>query len=298
MKLHQITALVAIADTGSFTNAARALSVGQSAISHAIAGLEAELGVPLMWRDRGGVQFTDAGRRVLDHARSIVVELDQIGRIRQALHPASASSIRIGTSQSFAVRLLPPLMTYFKSRFPEVKITLREGPDGRIAELLRTGEIDIGVVMLPKRDLLTVPLLRDEMYALLPTAHRLGSGGRIRIRQLDGEPLIMPVGGVEAMIVDALRAKGIEPRITHRIRDLNTVFAMVAAGLGTTVIPGLVLPSRLPDLRPIPFAPVWVRHLAIGVHPSARESPPVTTFIGAAQALARRWEPPVQRVAS
>jgi DNA-binding transcriptional LysR family regulator len=298
MKLHQISALVAIADTGSFTRAAQVLSVSQSAISHAIAGLEAELGMPLMWRDRGGVQFTDAGRRILDHARSIVVQLKQIDQIRQALHSIPDSSIRIGTGQSFAVRLLPSLMNYLKATFPEVEITLREGPDGRIAELLRTGEIDIGVVMLPKRDLQTVPLLRDEMYALLPTAHRLGSGDRIRIRQLDGEPLIMPVGGIEATIVAALRAKGIEPQISHRIHDLNTLFAMVAAGLGTAVIPGLALPATLPELRPIPFAPAWERHLAIAVRPAARESPLVTAFIGTAQALARRWEPPIQQVAS
>jgi DNA-binding transcriptional LysR family regulator len=149
--------------------------------------------------------------------------------------------------------------------------------------------------MLPKTDLQTIPLLRDEMYALLPTAHRLNSGDRIQIRQLDGEPLIMPVGGIEATITAMLRTRGIAPQISHRISDLNTLFAMVAAGLGTAVVPGLALPSALPELRPVPFAPAWVRHLGIGVRPAARTSPLVNAFIGAAQTMARRWEPPVQQ---
>jgi DNA-binding transcriptional LysR family regulator len=296
MRLHHFKALVAIADTGSFTRAATSLGVSQSAISHAISHLEEELGLSLMRRDRGGVEFTEAGTRVLGHARAIDGHLRQIEQVAEASTGQAVNTIRVGISQSFAARLLPRLMTNFRARFPHVKMTLREGPDGRIAELLRLQEIDLGVVTLPKPDLVTVPLLRDELYAVLPGEHRLANGPRVPLRRLDGEPLIMPVGGIETTILAALRAEGMEPRVAHRIRDLNTLLEMVAEGHGTAILPGLALPATLPAVRLLPLAPTWMREIGIGVRPAMRDSPPVTAFIGTARSLARSWTPPAVAV--
>ncbi|MGW2562120.1 LysR family transcriptional regulator [Streptomyces sp. NPDC001514] len=288
MKLSQCVAFVAIADTGSFTNAARSLGISQSAVSHAIAGLETELGVTLMVRDRSGVELTDAGRRALEHARGVVLQAE---RVRQAVRGECAGpegTLRIGTSQSFAARLLPVLMSELHKRYPLLEIVLREGSDAQIAQWLRGRGIDIGIVMLPKRGLETVPLLQDEMFAVLPLDHELASSPELRVDQLAAVPFLMPVGGVEGVVRAAFRTAGLEPSVSHQVRDINALLAMVAAGLGGTVLPRLALPVALPDVRVVPLSPAITRHLAIGTRLGSQDSPAVTAFVDVAQSLARR----------
>jgi len=288
MKLSQCAAFVAIADTGSFTNAARALGISQSAVSHAIAGLETELGATLMVRDRSGVELTDAGRRALEPARATVAQSE---RVRQAVHGEGTEPegvVRIGTSQSFAARLLPALMSELHTRYPLLEIELREGSDAQIAQWLRGHGIDIGIVTLPKRGIATAPLLQDEMFTVLPLDHSLAAHTELGIGELGGEPFLMPVGGIEAMVRAAFRTAGLEPAIAHHVRDINALLAMVAAGLGTTVLPRLALPAALPDVRLVPLSPPVVRHLGIGTRLGSQDSPVVAAFIDVARSLALR----------
>ncbi len=290
MKLSQFAALVTIADTGSFTAAARVLNVSQSAVSHAIAGLETELGVALMRRDRGGVEFTDAGLRILGHARVVVLHVEQMRQEADSLRQGQGGTLRIGTSESFAARLLPRLMTDFHAEYPQFTIALQEGSDSQIAHWLRSHVIDVGIVALPKKELTTVPLLQDEFCAVLPRGHRLMSGVSLSLRQLAEEPIIMPMGGVESVVGQLFRTAGLEPAVSHRVRDLNVLLAMVAEGHGVTVVPALALPPNTPELCVLPLSPVAMRHLAIGVRMGARNSPPVEAFISLALELARRGE--------
>lgn len=287
MKLSQCAAFVAIADTGSFTNAARVLGISQSAISHAIAGLETELGVTLMARDRSGVRLTDTGLRALEPARLMVVQAE---RVRQAVRAGAepAGPLRIGTSQSFAARLLPAVMSELRLRHPLLEIELREGSDTQIAHWLRGNDIDVGIVTLPKRGLTTVPLLQDELVAVLAPDHGGAAGPSLRIDQLATDPFLMPVGGVEALVRAAFRAVGLEPEVGHHVRDINALLAMVGAGLGVTVLPRLALPVVLPDVRLVPLSPPVVRHLGLGMRPGTQGSPAVEAFVEAARPLALR----------
>ncbi len=294
MKLSQCSALVAITDSGSFTKAARVLGISQSAVSHAIAGLEAELGCALMQRDRAGVLLTDAGRGIVGHARVMVEHAEQIRLSAVAARTGLQGTIRFATSQSFATRLLPALMSRFRARFPHQEIALREGSDQQIAEWLRGHAADIGVVTLPKADLTTVPLLRDEMYALVAKGHHLAAAPAMHVHQLADESLIMPVGGVEPVLRAALRTLGLEPTVAYRMRDLNALLAMVAEGLGITVLPALAVPSTPPGVAIVPLSPAMTRQIALGVRGVAQGLPAVTAFIDIARELARHgdWCPP------
>ena len=287
MKLSQCEAFVAIADTGSFTRAAQALRISQSAVSHAISGLEAELGVALMKRDRSGIEFTDVGRRVLDHARAVVQHAEQMRQEAESARHGIAGTIRIGTSQSFAARLLPRLITEFRSRFPGLQIALREGPDRQIAEWLHGHAVDVGIVTLPKKNLTTVPLLQDEMYAVVPRGHPLAGNDSVRVAQLADVPLVLPVGAVEPMLLAMFRTVGLEPVVAFRVNDLNALLAMVAEGHGVTVLPALALPPLSTQLRLLPFDPPVTRRIAIGIRTGAQGSPAVEAFVSTAQALVR-----------
>ncbi|WP_354640887.1 LysR family transcriptional regulator [Kitasatospora camelliae] len=297
MKLSQITVFVAIADTGSFTNAAKALSISQSAVSHAIAGLEASLGVALMKRDRSGVELTGVGRRVLTHARELLLRAEQMRVEADTVRTDVGGTIRIGTSQSFAARLLPRLMTEFRARLPHVDILLREGTDKQITDWLRGYVIDVGIVTLPKKDLTVTPLMQDEVFAVLPGDHPLAASESLAVRQLVDEEFVMPVGAVEPILRTVFRTVGREPTVAYRVHGVNALLAMVAEGHGVTVVPALAMPGTLPpdaDLRAVPFSPPVFRHLGIGVRTAARNAPAVAAFVSAAQELARSegWSRP------
>ncbi|WP_441250129.1 LysR family transcriptional regulator [Kitasatospora sp. McL0602] len=297
MKLSQCSVFVAIADTGSFTNAAKALMISQSAVSHSIAGLEATLGVALMKRDRGGVELTEVGRRVLTHARAVLLHAEQMRQEAGGLLTDLGGTIRIGTSQSFAARLLPRLMTDYRSRLPHVEISLREGTDKQITEWLRSYSIDVGIVTLPKENLTTIPLMRDEMFAVLPDSHPLAGSTVLGVHELLDEEFVMPVGAIEPILRTVFRTVGREPVVSYRVHDVNALLAMVAEGHGVTVVPELALPAVTPDsLRVIPFGPRVYRHLGIGIRTVARNSPTVAAFVTAAQALAREQQSELQPV--
>src|SRR3954452_7942805 len=157
MKLTQCTALVAVADSGGFTRAAGRLGISQSAISHAISSLETELGCALMARDRTGVDLTDCGREVLEHARAMVAHADRIRAVAASTKDGLRGTIRFATSQSFGRSLLPALLSRFQEAYPHQELRLREGADPQIAQWLRRRAVDVGVVTLPKDGLTVVP---------------------------------------------------------------------------------------------------------------------------------------------
>jgi DNA-binding transcriptional LysR family regulator len=283
MKLSQCAAFVAVTDLGSFTAAAQALGVTQSAVSHAIAGLERELGARLLHRGRGGAELTGTGRRVLRHARGV---LRHAGQMRDEVDIGAEGTIRIGTSQSFAVHVLPRLLTDLHTRFPELDVQLQEGTDTQVTHWLRRSEVDVGIVTLPKPDLPLVPLTQDDMHLVAPAGHPAVTSGPVTLRRLAREPLILPLGGVEPILCAALRVDGLEPRVVHRVRDVTALLALVTAGHGLTVLPELALPRPLNGLSATPFTPSLRRRLAIGTRtPGVRETPVVAAFITAARAL-------------
>ncbi|MFI9236583.1 LysR family transcriptional regulator [Streptomyces cinnamoneus] len=287
MKLSQLAAFVAIADTGSFTKAAEKLGVTQSAVSHAMASLEAELRVGIMTRDRGGVDLTRAGQRIIDHARSALRNVEQIRLDAQSTPRVTDHRIVIGTSQSFSLQLLPRLISEFRSRFQNLEIVLREGNDTSIADMVQERMVDVGIVTLPKTHLRTYPLLQDEMRVVLPERHRWAPSSSLTVRRLAEEEILLPADGVEPTLRELFQAAGSRLRVTHRIQDLQVLLSMVAAGIGVTVLPSLALPAVLPDLRTVPFEPAVRRQLGIAVRGTPEQSSAVMAFVTTAQALAR-----------
>ncbi|HWO64836.1 MAG TPA: LysR family transcriptional regulator [Umezawaea sp.] len=288
MRFAQCAAFVAVVDQGSFTKAAKALGVSQSAISHAIAGLEADLGCVLLSRGRSGVRITDAGRDVVVHARAIVTHAEQIRRTASAVVSGSRGTVRFATSQSFASRLLPPLLDEFRTRFPSREVELREGTDQQIAAWLRGGAVDVGVVTLPKPDLTTVPLWRDELCVVLAAGHRLAGHAAVRPDQLAGEPLVLPIGGVEPLLRAVLLAAGVETVVAYRIRDLHALLAMVSAGVGPTVLPMSLLPNGMSGVLAVPLVPALTRQVALGVRDAVSGAPAVAAFVRLVRELVQR----------
>jgi len=286
MTLTQLQVLLAVVDTGSFTRAGEALSLTQPAVSHAIAALERDLGVRLLQRERDRAVLTEAGGRIVPHARALLARAEAIGQEAAATRSLQRGTVRVGSIASAARRILPPIMGGFRRAHPGIDLVLQEGTDQEVEDWLRGGRVDAGVVPLPATGLETVPLAADDLLVVLPERHPLASQPRLRVAALAGEPFIMSTGGCEPMISAVFRAAGLTPRVGSAVRDTETLVALVAEGLGITMMPALSLPRVLPGVCAVPLDPPVRRRIVLAVRAPAALLPPATV---AFVAQAWRW---------
>jgi DNA-binding transcriptional LysR family regulator len=261
----QLQALVAVADHGSFTAAARHLRTSQSAVSHAITGLEQSLGVTLLWRSARAVRLTEIGERTVAHAREVLAIKSRMRQEAEAARGLRRGTLRVGSfGASASRRLLPPILAAFARRYPDVAVVVSEGTDQEVEGWLRAGTIDVGFVTLPNDDLDTTPLWRDEYCALLPAGHPLAREPRVRPADLAHDPFVMSSGGCEPAVRDALGGTPVDVRF--QIRETGTIVATVARGAGVSIVPTMSLPEPLPaDVVVRPLDPPRPRSIALAV---------------------------------
>jgi len=174
MRASRAGVCVRVAEKGSFTAVAEELGYTQSAISQQVRSLEEELGCILLERRRDGVRLTKDGAVLMPYLEAISHAEDALSRRQRELSGLVGSEISIGTFTSVSRNILPPLMKEFKEVWPEVHFVLRQGEYTSIADWVREGELDLGFTdMEDAEGLQRVPLLADEMMAVVPHGHRL-----------------------------------------------------------------------------------------------------------------------------
>src|SRR4051812_44068777 len=173
MDLRQLSALVAIADHGSFSSAARALYTVQSNVSGHIARLERELGVTLVDRQRGGL--TDEGMVVVERARRVLHELDDISAEMASRGDEGRGDTRLGVIGTTARWLLPQLLTHMERQHPGVHVTVHEGNTTTLSPRLIAQQIDAAIVHLPVDDpeITVEALFAEDLVLLAHTRHQL-----------------------------------------------------------------------------------------------------------------------------
>ncbi|WP_028546661.1 LysR family transcriptional regulator [Paenibacillus taiwanensis] len=236
-----------VIELGSFTKAAAALNLTQSAISHAVAGLEAEWGVTLLLRDRKrGLLLTEVGQKTLIHMQDIVNSVNKIKQELALVSNLEAGTIRIGSFTSASSALLPRLIAEFHRKYPHIEFVFYEGTYEEIEEWLDTGVVDIGFVLQPNEHTTfhTTPLIKDRMVVAFGADHRFHQLPVVDIQQLESEPMIMPKGVYRSHVNDLFVEAGYKPCIRFEVMDCNTIANMVQEGLGITIGPELFLTSQ------------------------------------------------------
>jgi DNA-binding transcriptional LysR family regulator len=275
----QLKALVAVADQGSFTHAGRRLGMGQSAVSHAVSGLEEALGVRLLDRSAAGTRLTPVGERIVAHAREVLRLKDQMRREAEAERSLRRGLVRVGSyGPTASWHFLPRILDDLSHRFPEIAVEVTEGSDPEVEQWLRDGSVDVGFVSLPSEEFDTIDLGADEMMVLLPAGHPLATERRIAPRALAALPFIMSSGGCEPAVQELLEGNMLDVRF--RIREVQTIVEMVGRGAGVSIKPYRSLPDPLPDsvvLRPLD--PPRTRRIGLGVPAPRKRSPAVRAFL-------------------
>ncbi|QSJ19289.1 LysR family transcriptional regulator [Nostoc sp. UHCC 0702] len=281
MKLSQLRAIVAVAERGNFSEAALELHLTQPAVSHAIATLEEELGVPLFARGRHGAVITPAGERILYHARQALQNLEMMQReanLHKGLH---GGHVRIAAFRSVATHLLPKAIAKFHDQFPEVAVTIIERPAYvDVEQSLREGRADIGITYLPTSDEFEAwEILQDEYVALLPPKAKI-AGVQITWSDIAAySPLTFSCLPCGRDLYNHIKNVAPFINIVGDIQEDSTAVSMVNQGLRAAILPRLAavpIPAAVQVYSlPIPLARVMgVAVLANGLH-----VPAVFTFV-------------------
>jgi DNA-binding transcriptional LysR family regulator len=236
-----------VADAGGFRRAAEQLYRSQSAVSAQIRDLEAELGVALFHRTTRRVNLTAEGERLLTRTRKALAELDagirELGDDVALRH----GRIVIGTTPTISSTRLPPIIAAIRARHPGIAVNIREDFARGTLDRVRRDEVDFALCPATEgadgQDFAFEPLMRDEFRAVLPPGDALSGRAEVRFDEIADRPILaFPRATALRRQLDALfngRGRVLNPafQASHHV----TLLAMVAAGLGVTVLPGLCL---------------------------------------------------------
>lgn len=242
MKLSQIQALIAVAECQNFSEAALQMELSQSAVSHAIASLETELGVQLFHRGRHGAQLTPVGERVVIHGRQIARALEMMVKEADLEKGLQGGQVRIVTFRSVATHILPGIIAQFRDRFPKIAVSITEVYYTQaVEEALRSGKADIGFVSLPISDEFeSREILRDKYLVLLPPTAKC-KNAKISWEELAAYPLILqpPETACSIPLRKYLATSEFPLNIAYELSEDSTIVSMVLQGLGTAIMPRL-----------------------------------------------------------
>jgi DNA-binding transcriptional LysR family regulator len=279
---------VAVIESGSFTGAAAALGLTQSAVSHALASLEDELGVTLVERERHGVSLTESGQHILGHTRDVLLHTEAIRQVAAGVRGLAAGKVRVGSFPSASAHLLPGIIRAFQQRYPGIEVVVFEGTDAEVREWILARVVDAGFVTLPTESVQAVSIAQDEMVVVVSTQHPLHTHRAVQVAQLATEPFIMSKAGCEPLIRAIFREAHVPLRPPQfEVSDVPTMLAMVQEGLGVTIVPRLNLVAHLTGIHTVSLDPPVFRRLALGVRTLEQAAPAVRAFLHQAQTWAR-----------
>jgi DNA-binding transcriptional LysR family regulator len=251
MQLSQLAYFVAVAEEGSFTRAAERAGVAQPSLSQQIKALETDVGAVLVNRTRGRVSLTASGQTLLPVARRMLADAETARREIRELAALGRGRVRLGATPSLCTGLLPAVLADYRHRYPGIDIVVHESGSRDLQAELTQGGLDLALVIDERLDhdpeLATVPLLTEELVVI----SRHGDPGptrraRIAVSDLKNVPLVMfrPGYDLRETTVAACRAAGFEPTFAIEGGEMDAVLEFVQAGLGTAVVPSMVVRGR------------------------------------------------------
>ncbi len=239
MELTALRQLVAIAEAGHMTRAARSLGVTQPTLSAMVRRLEEELGVELFHRTPRGVVPTEAGRALIEHAAEAIRAADRGVEAVRAIAGLEAGSVRVGGGATAMGALLPGVIGRVRRDHPGLRFTAREAGSAAVAAGVRSGELDLGIVTLaedgePGEDLIVTATLTDELTLIVPPEHRLAAKKSFRFADLAGEAVVaFEAGSAVREVIDAAAARhGVALDVVVELRSIQSIERMVEVGVG------------------------------------------------------------------
>lgn len=251
--LRQLRVFVAVAAQGSFSQAGQAIGLSQSAVSHSIKELEGEMGIRLLDRTTREVVLTEAGEQLASRLEHLLEELNNTLLDVRSYGQQRSGTVRVAASQTISAHLMPQCLAAGQVNYPEIRVMLRDRPQQWVLQSIRNAEVDFGIVIGPLHsDDLECEAILDEPFLLLCRKDDpLAQQQTIHWHMLNQRTLVLQdyASGSRVLIDEALRQQQVQAEIAQEIGHPATLYPMVEAGIGISILPALALP--LPQGRPL-----------------------------------------------
>jgi DNA-binding transcriptional LysR family regulator len=301
LDVRRLRVLKEVADRGSFSAAAEALSYTQSAVSQQIAALEREAGTTLVERGARGVRLTDAGRALVGHSEAIMARIAAAEAELEAIAGLRGGRLRLAAFPTAGPTIIPLAIAEFSDRHPDVELSLVEAEPEDALPMLKAGELDVALVYeygtLPGSVLMdgleTVHLLDDPMLLAFPRNHPQARQARVRLADLAQERWILgdEKGQCKPMHLAACAAAGFEPRVAFQTSDCDVSLGLVATGVAIAMIPELAVtaPPEGVAIRSFDDRDTPVRRIVAATRAAAARSPARAAMLETLQRAAARY---------
>lgn len=247
LNVRQFEVFRCLVEAKTATEAARWLKISQPAVSNAIAALEETLGFKLFDRQKQRMLLTSEGEALYDEVDRIFRGLDQLSDTARLLASVKGGRLNVILPQALVLGLVPETIKRFRRRHPHAALTVEYLPSKEAVVSVASGLADVAVARLPvvHAGVSARVIMRSETVCVLPPGHPLGRQETISPLDLKDEPLVLQSRRHEARFVidDAFRAQGIEPTVGVETGALTGACAYSAAGLGITIVDGLMASS-------------------------------------------------------
>ena len=284
----------AVARAGSLSGAARDLGWTQPAVSQQLQRLEREVGSPLLVRSTRGVTLTEAGRLLLQRADTVAGALHMATEELASLADLRGGRVRLVAFPSAAATLAPAALKALAHDHPAVEVALVEAEPPEAWAAVRAGEADLALVFgydgppADDGDLTWLPLVVEPVDLVLPPEHPAGTRRAVRLGELARDTWIGGCSRCRQHLVDRCRAAGFEPRLSHETDDYVAVQALVAAGLGVTLLPRSALRAfRHPEVVVRESRALGDRHVGLVYRPGGEQVPATRALLERLVAVSR-----------
>lgn len=248
MEIHQLRYFLALVRQGHFSRAARLCHVSQPSLSQQIQKLEAEVGHPLFRRTRRGALLTPHGEQLLPRAQAL---LNELAAIREEVCGEGATAVRelaVGAIPTIAPYLLPALVRDCRRADPRLQVRVAEETTDALLQALREGRLDFGLASPPfpgARDLAVEVLMEDELLVALPRRHPLARRAALTVEAVLDHPLVLMKEAhcLSRQTLELCHRTASDPLVSVDSVQLDTVLALVEAGLGLSFTPRLATPA-------------------------------------------------------
>lgn len=283
MELRTLESLVTLAEELHFGRAAERLFISQPALSKQIRNLEDEMGIILIERTQRHVALTSAGEVLVNHARSILgeVEASKVATMRAA--QGKIGELTLSFTDSALYSFLPKVIRMFRQRYPDVDLKLFEGSPAQQVEQVQSRVVDTAMTYFPVPSDLCHKIVHEEaVIAVVPDDHRLAHHDQISIQDLADQPFISHPPSLapelHAQVVRQWETLGFRPNIVQEAASKQTIVSLVAAGIGVAMIPESLKALRRDGVTYLPLQEEFIFTTIAVWHPD-NHNPTLTNFL-------------------
>lgn len=285
MDFKKIDAFLTAVDSGSITKAAERMNYTPSGVSHILSALEEELGFPLLYRSKQGVIPTPNAMELLPVLREMQNVHNRFEQISTQISGLQKGVLVIGAYSSIAISWLPAILKNFEQAYPGIRIVLKEGIHQELDHFLETNQIDLCLYSQPHKPLRPwIPLKTDPMIAVLPKDHPYAEKKAYPLALCGKEDFIMPAYGADYDVVELFRTHQIRPKVKYETIENFSLLAMIAQGLGMSIMNRLITEGIAADVVKLPLDPPAEISLGISFPAWETLSPAAKAFLEFASA--------------